>query len=300
MGAEDKEETQKQSGRPLMYSLRILFSIVLIALICGLAVIVWQVFQGGMEGFRFFKSMRATIIGAICLVSLIGYTIKYITSIPSAVRETEQENQERSDRYDAFLGEYFTSDKKVRGDMIHVLRLMDQKEYTSADNVCVKLLEKCSIPEEQAALLYCRMICREEMGYAREALDLGAKAVSLRKGYGPALLKTAQLCVKFNKMAAAEEYLLEAQRLNPQDRQLNQMLYYVLYHVYTAKNQNEEALEAAMKCEELLPHSADAAACVCRAAHKCGKTDIVNSRLQKCWDERYENYAALKKEVRGY
>lgn len=296
---EDNNKGTKKGGKALTYVRLILIAIILIALVCGLGkLVIWMVGDVIAPSGRlpFFKTWRAIVIGFGFLICLIVITIDFITSIPDTAREVEHDKQTRSARDDAFLGEYFSDDKKIRDEMINILHTMDRNLYSSADEACVRLLERCRIPEEQAAILYCRMVCREEMGYTKEAIEYGEKAVSLRKSYVPALLKTAQLCIKINKFTAAEQYLLELQELSPQDVQISRMLYLV----YAGKHDHEKALAAAMQWEELEPYSAEAAAGVCRSAHKCGKSDIVNSRLQKCASEHYEGYAALKKEVRGY
>jgi len=296
MNTEDNRK-KKRAGKILMYSWQILFAIALVALICRIAVVVWKLFNGmGTDGNGIFETLSDTRSGIVVLIFLAAFAVKFITSIPDNVREAEYNEEKRSEKYDAFLGEYFCSDKAVRKDMLRILWLIDEQHYSTADESCVRLLERCSVPEEQAAVYYCRMICREEMGYTKEAITCGDKAVSLRKEYIPALMKTAQLCIKLNKMMAAEQYLLEAQKSGCQDPQLDRMF----YQVYMVQNRHEEALAAALRCEELEPYSGEVAACVCRAAHKCGKTDIVNASLQKCASEHYENYAALKKEVRGY
>ena len=300
MRTEDTGEKKKFSNRLLMYGWRILFAIALVVLICWIAGVVWRLFNGIGTGrnsvFGIFESLSDTWSGIVSLVVLILFAVKFITSIPGDVRETEYNEQKRSEKNDAFLGEYFSGDKAARKDMLRILWLIDAEHYSTADEVCARLLDRCSVPEEQAAVLYCSMICKEELGYTREAIACGEKAVSLRKDYVPALMKTAQLCIKLNKMVAAEQYLLKARDAGQQELQLDMMF----YQVYMGQNRHEEALAAAMRCEEREPYSGEIAACVCRAAHKCGRSDIVNSSLQKCAREHYEDYAALKKEVRGY
>lgn len=297
MNTEDNREKKKRPNKLFMYGWRILFAIALVVLICWVAGVVWRVFNGmGTDGNGVFETLSDTRSGVVSLVFLIGVAVKVITSIPDNVREAEYNEQKRSDKYDAFLGEYFSGDKAARKDMLRVLRLIDDEHYSTADEVCVRLSDRCTVPEEQAAVLYCRMLCREEMGYTKEAIACGEKAVSLRKGYMPALVKTAQLCIKLNKMMTAEQYLLEAKECGGQELPVGIML----YQVYMSQNRHQEALDAKMACEGLDSHSGEVAACVCRAAHKCGRSDIVNSRLQKCAEAHYEGYAALKKEVRGY
>lgn len=155
---------------------------------------------------------------------------------------------------------------------------------------------QCYVPEEQAAIFFCRMVCQEELGDTKAAIECGEKAIALRKAYMPALLKTVELCFKLNKLTAAEQHLLEAQELNPQDVQISRML----YQVYAGWHDHEKALAAAMHWEELEPDSMEAAACVCRAAYGCGQPDIVNSRLQKCASAHYWDISSLRKDVRGY
>lgn len=297
MNTEDNRERKKRTGRLFKYGWRIVLAIALVALICQVAGVIWRMFNGmGTDGNNIFETLSDMRSGVVSLVVLIAAAIAFITSIPDDVRETEYKEQKRSERNDMFLEEYFSGDKAVRKAMLRILWLIDEGHYSTADEECDRLLGKCSVPEEQAAILYCRMLCKEELGYTREAVACGDKAVSLRKGYIPALMKTAQLCIKLNKMMAAEQYLLEAREAGLQDLQLDLMLHYV----YMAQHRHEEALAAAMRCEEIEPYSGEVAACVCRAAHRCGKTDIVNSRLQRCAGAHYEGYAALKKEVRGY
>lgn len=295
MKKEENAEKRKEKGSPFAYAAYIIAAVVMIALICGLAWMIWQAFNN-IDGHRLFITIRGLVTGVVILIGLVIFTIRFIVSIPDSAREVKHIQKERSERYDAFLGNYFANDKEIRDAMLHILWLMEEKSYTSADTACDKLLQKCVVPEEQAAIYYCKMICREEMGYAKEAITYGEKAISLRKSYTPVLLKTAQLCVKLNKMTTAEPYLLELQEAGIQDARVSMML----YQVYAAHNRHEEALAAAMRCEELAPGSVEASACVCRAAFKCEKNDLVNSRLQKCASERYEGYAALRKEVRGY
>lgn len=296
MGTEDNREKKRHIRKALMYGWRILFAVALVVLICWVAVMVWKIFNGiGTNGHGVFETLGDTHTGVVFLILLIAFAVKFISDIPDDVRETEYTERKRSEKYDTFLGEYFR-DKAARKEMLRILRLIDAQEYSTADSVGGRLLEKCSVPEEQAAVLYCQMICKEEMGYTREAIACGDKAVSLRRGYIPALMKTAQLCIKLNKMMAAEQYLLKAQECGFQGLSLDMML----CRVYMVQNRYEEALAAALRCEELEPHSGEVAACVCRAAHKCGKADIVNASLQKCANAHYEGYAALRKEVRGY
>lgn len=296
------EETQKRADRLLMYviyGLLILITSVLIALVCKAGgMLIGQIFDGDTMTFSLSSLFTLQDIFSVLksFIFLIVVAIAFVSSIPEIIRQIKSDQEKCSARDDVFWGKYFYYDKGIQNDMIHILRMMDCELYSRADEECVKLLQSCYVPKEQAAIFYCRMVCWEEMGYTRKAIEYGEKAISLRKGYMPALLKTAQLCIKLNKLTAAEQYLLEARELSTQDIQLSKML----YQYYAGNYNHEEALAAAMQWEELEPSSAEAAACVCRAAHKCGKSDIVNSRLQKCASEHYEGYAALKKEVRGY
>ncbi len=295
MKREKSAEENRHATRKVAYSAQIVVALVLIAAICGIAWLVWGVWKG-MDGTSTLFSLQAIVTGIVCIFFLIVLVCRLIKSAPETVSEIEYERKRQNVRDELFLGDYFVLDTELREAMTHILHLIENKLYSEADEKCIKLLEDCYIPEEQAAILYCREICREEMGYTKEAISYGEKAVSLRKGYFPALMETASLYMKINKLAAAEQFLSEAQNSSPRDiRPL-----FMLHQVYTAQNRHREALDAVMRCEEMAPNSVDIAACVCRAALKCGETDIVNSRMRKCADARYKDYAALRKEVRGY
>lgn len=298
MGKDRDEERQNRADKIITYILIFVITVTLAALVCFVGVVLFMhIFGDGGEDSRHFGRWLGNIFsGGKSFILLVVVTIAFITSIPGIIRGTKQQQQKRSERNKAFLGQYFQYDKEVRNGMIHILDMMDGELWSAADKACVRLLQDCYVPEEQAVILFCRMICQEEQGYTREAIESGEKAIALRKDYMPALLKTVELCIQINRLTAAEQHLLEARNLSPRDIQISK----ILCQVYDRMHDHEKALAAAMYWEALEPASAEAAACVCRAAHKCGRPDIADSRLQKCASAHYWDIAALRKEVRGY
>lgn len=293
----EKNRGNKSQGMLIVYIILALILIVMQILIwiCGKNLFM-LIFHNDDVSVSFFTKVRSAVISVVVLVAVFWFAVRVVPSFPNIIRRMKYDNQRNQERYNAFLGTYFSDDDKVRDHMLFVLQEIDHKRYSVADEICVKLLEKRHIPEEQAVILYCRMICRGEMGNTKEAIEFGERALSLRKGYIPALLETAGFCIKLNKMADAEKYLLEIRESGQLDLRVSRML----YQVYTVRNRHKEALAEALRWEQLEPDSLEAAACVCGAAHKCGETDIVNSRLQRCASEHYEGYDALRKEIRGY
>ncbi|MCM1302657.1 MAG: tetratricopeptide repeat protein [Lachnospiraceae bacterium] len=297
MGKGKKPGKQKTRGMFLTYIILALFLIVMQALvfICGRTLFM-LIFHGGDVSVPFFTKVRAAMISVVVLAIVFRFGIRVIPALPDIIRRMKYDDQQKQAHYNALLDPYFSEDKKVRDQMMYVLGSIDHKRYLEADEICVKLLEKCTVPEERAVILFCRMICQGEMGSAREAVRLGERALSLRGDFMPAMLETAGYCIKCNKLADAENYLLKIQETG----WMRSRVYRMLYEVYAAGHRYDEALMAALRWERLEPDSLEAAACVCRAAHRCGERDLVTSRLQRCRDEQYEGYAVLKMEVRGY
>lgn len=293
MEKETNQDTKNRSGS--LYVLKIFEAFILIALICGLVYLIWRSYHQLDD--LFFLGGRKLVIRYILLILLVPYTIHFIVTIPEQVRDIKDRERRRFEKFDALMGGNFVYDEGFRDEMTRILRLMEEEHYSNADAACDKLLEGRYVPEEQAAVNYCKMVCQDELGYTKEAITYGEKALTLRKGYIPALQKTVQLCLKVNKMTTAEQWLLEAREVDQQDMLWISM---TLSQIYMAQHHYEKALEAAMEWEELEPHSGDAAACVCRAAFRCGKMDIANLRLEKCAGMHYYDCAALRKEMRGH
>ena len=295
MEKETNQQTKNRSGNLLLYGMKIFEAFILIAMICGLVFSIWRSYHE-MDALMFL-GLPKLVIRYVFLILLVPYTIHFIVSIPEKVRDIKDKEQRRFEKFYTLMGGHFAYDEGFREEMTRILRLMEEEHYSDADAACDKLLEGRYAPEEQAAVLYCKMICQDESGYTKEAIAYGEKALSLRKGYPPALQKTVQLCLKVNKMSTAEQYLLEAREVNQQDTLWISMM---LSQIYMAQHHYEKALVAAMEWEELEPDSGDAAACVCRTAFKCGKMDIANLRLEKCAGMHYYGCAALRKEMRGH
>lgn len=295
MERETNQKTKGKSGSLLLYGMKIFEALILVAMIGGLIFSIWRSYQG-MNDYS-FVSLPKLLIRYLLLILLVPYTIHFIVTIPEKVREIKDKEQIRFEKYYALVGRSFVSDEKFRDEMVHILRLLEEEHYSEADAACDKLLKEHHIPEEQAAVHYCKMICQDEMGYTKEAIAYGEKALSLRKGHIPVLQKMVQLCLKVNKMSTAEQYLLEAREVDQQEALWINM---TLAQVYMAQHHYEKALEAAMKWEELEPRSGEAAACVCRAAFRCGNMDIADSRMEKCAAMHYYDCAALRKEMRGH
>lgn len=291
-----KHGKQKTKGMFMVYVTLALILIVMQVLVwvCGRTLFM-LIFHNDDISVSFLTKVRSAVISVVVLVAVFRFGVGVVPSFPNIIRRMKYDDQQRQEQYNALLNPYFSEDK-IRNKMMFVLSEIDHKRYSDADEICVRLLEKCHIPEEQAVVLFCRMICQGEMGNTKEAVRLGERSLSLRRGYTPALLETAGFCIKLNKIADAEKYLLEIRETGRMESRVSRML----YQVYVAQGRYEEALGEALYYERLEPESLEAAACVCRAAHRCGEKNLVNSRLQRCADGQYEGYDALRKEIRGY
>ncbi|MCM1542036.1 MAG: tetratricopeptide repeat protein [Blautia sp.] len=296
-GKAKKPGKPKTRGMFFVYIILALFLIVMQALvfICGRTLFM-LIFHGDDVSVSFLTKARAAVISVVALVVIFRFGIRVVPALPDIIRRMKDDDRRKQANYNALLDPYFSEDQKVRDQMMYVLGSIDHKRYSEADEICVKLLEKCPAPEEQAVILFCRMICQGEMGSAREAVRLGERALSLRGDYLPAMLETAGYCIQCNKLADAEEYLLKIRETGWMASRVCRML----YEVYAAGHRYDEALMEALRWEQLEPESLEAAACVCRAAHRCGERDLVTSRLRRCHEEQYESYEVLKREVRGY
>lgn len=295
-GKDDGKKKQKSRGMFIVYILLALLLIGLQFLIFVFGKSLFMlIFHGDDVSVSFVTKLRAAIVSIVALFFLFSIAVRLVPAIPEIIRKMKADDLRNLEKYNAFLGTCFSGDEKVRDRMIFVLEQIDRRQYSVANDVCLGLMEKCHAPEEQAVVFLCRMICMDEMGYTREAITYGEKAISLRKGYAPALLETAGLCIKLNKMSDAERYLLEVREMGRMELRVSRML----YQVYAARNRHTEALAEALRCERLDPDSLEACALVCRAAHKCGEKEIVDSRMQRCASGHYEGYASLKNEIWG-
>lgn len=289
------QKAGNKSGSFLLYGVKILEALVLIALICWRINAIIQSYRG-MDNLH-FGGLPGLLVNYVFVILLVPYTIHFIVTIPEKVRDIKDNERRRFEKFDALMEGYFTYGEGFRNEMVRILRLIEGEQYSDADVSCDKLLEGHYAPEEQAAVLYCKMVCQDELGFTKEAIAYGEKALTLRKGYMPALQKTVQLCLKVNKMTTAEQCLLEARETDQQEALWISM---TLSRIYMAQHHYGKALETAMEWEELDPRSGEAAACVCRAAFRCGQREIADSRMEKCAAMHYYDCAALRKEMRGH
>lgn len=289
------QKTKNKHGSLFLYGMKTVEALVLVTLICWIIFSIGQSYRG-MDDYS-FGGLPKLIVRYVFLILLIPYTIHFVVTIPEKVRDAKDKEKQRFDKLDALVGEDFAYGEGFRDEMIHILRLMEVEHYSDADTACGKLLEGQYALEEQAAVCYCKMVCQDELGYTKEAIAYGEKALSLRKGCFSALQKTVQLCFKVNKMSTAEQCILEAREACSQEALWISM---TLSRIYMAQHHYEKALEAALEWEELEPHSGEAAACVCRAAFRCGKQDIADLHMEKCAAMHYYDCAALRKEMRGH